>query len=234
MRRGNGPAPQKPERRWYETAGLWIGLGLLVLFAIVLAIEWRDEAKRASRPVESPAEPEPERISLEGPVDAARAEVRAVASADEAAPVEKRAESPRSEPSSQVVCRRAPVRGCAPSKDQQGCYHCTRCWRPFHYDADSPVNTLSFTCPDMPEAPVYVELSAVSSASTSQRWEVSVSFDGRHLEQEVAPNLGGAFFAGFRGGTVDLKATMKTCDTSSGACKGDIDVAVNARPDSVR
>src|SRR5262249_39504438 len=46
-------------------------------------------------------------------------------------------------------CKRAPIRGCAPSKDELGCFHCARCWRPFVYDSTQGLNTFSFACPDM-------------------------------------------------------------------------------------
>jgi hypothetical protein len=64
----------------------------------------------------------------------------------------------------------------------------------------------------------------------AHRWLVTATFDGGRSEQLVTPNLGGAFFATFRGGSVELTATLRECPSSSG-CSGDVEVTVNARRD---
>ncbi len=129
-------------------------------------------------------------------------------------------------------CKRAPIRGCAPIKDERGCYHCGKCWRPLHYDIQNRESTVSFRCPEMADAPLYVDLSDASIApGTTQHWAISASFGDQRLEQLVTPNLGGAFFAGFHGGNVDLTATLKSCDPPDAPCRGDLNVTLNARPD---
>jgi|SRR5579859_5251524 len=216
-------------RSWYEKKEFWIFLGLLLVVTFMWLDARRDGRSRPAGNSEQRDSEIPIRPFAPGPFDAALEETSASRVASSAS-----AESPSSEKKSPPECKRAPIRGCAPNKDEHGCYHCARCWRPFHYDVEHQPNAISFSCQEMPDGALYVELTETAKPIASQRWLVSVSFEGKRLEQPVSPNLGGAFYSGFRGGTVDVVAKLDACDGPASSCLGDIDVVVNARSEERR
>jgi hypothetical protein len=211
-------------RTWYGRKEFWIVLGLLLMLSAV----WFDASRETEPVVARSVEPSDNHMNIAEPspgsFDAAMTEPNGPVAADDSARPRQSGEI-----AMPPACKRAPIRGCAPSKDDRGCYHCARCWRPYHYDVERPVNTISFSCQEMPDAPLYVELTETAQPVVSQRWTVAVSFGGQRVEQRVSPNLGGAFYAGFHGGTVELTAKLESCESSSTACQGDIDVVVNAK-----
>jgi len=99
---------------------------------------------------------------------------------------------------------------------------------------DLDAKTVSFSCIDMPEAPLYVVLTDKSAGGAARRWLVTASFDGRHIEQIVAVNLGAAFFSDFRGGDVKVTLALSECDAAAPGCRGDIDITVNAKKADAR
>ena len=227
--------PRRSEPGWHKKIAFLAGFGLLVvLFAMLFhernqgAVQGVPSDQHAAGISETASQALPSEI-----IDAAGEGSHVDPAPDGPAPMN--GPSGADERITERGCKRAPIRGCAPRKDERGCYHCTRCWRPFHYDLQARVTALSFACAEMPEAHLYVELSSTSSAPpVPQIWAISVSFDGRRVEQAVTPNLGGAFFAGFRGGNVELTARLDSCGPSAVPCRGDIDVTINARADGAR
>jgi hypothetical protein len=215
------------QRSWYSTKEFWIALAVLLVVSFI----WLD-AGRANRPdlverADTEIRPAPfDRGSFDANVVESSVVLAASSSAN--------GESPPFDIKPPPDCKRAPIRGCAPNKDERGCYHCARCWRPYHYDAEHAPNAVSFSCQEMPDGALYVELTESGGTIASQRWLVSVSFEGKRLEQPVSPNLGGAFYSGFHGGTIELTAKLDSCDGPSSSCRGDVDVIVNARPEERR
>jgi hypothetical protein len=216
-------------RPWYGKKELWIALGLVLAMAFMLFDAWRDGSSRVASSVER-SDAEVHVAASDPEILDAVAETSGSLVTIDSAPKESRS----SESKTPAECKRAPIRGCAPSKDDRGCYHCTRCWRPYHYDVEHPPNAISFSCQEMPDAALYVELTESAEPIVPQRWLVSVSFDGRRVDQRVSPNLGGAFYADFHGGTIELTATLQSCDGPSTSCQGDVDVVVNAKPEERR
>jgi hypothetical protein len=132
----------------------------------------------------------------------------------------------------QRPCKVAPIRGCAPARDERGCYRCTRCTRPFVYDSAAGSVAFSFTCPDMLNSPLYVDLSDTSDGPVDVL--VSTEVDGHRSSKIMTSNLGSAFFEGFHGGTVQVTGTLRGCRNPSRNCVGALDVTVNARRDDLR
>src|SRR5882672_478585 len=163
---------------WYEEWGLWIGVALLALVLVGLLYDGDGKPTGIS--------PIPSASSGAGfateTVDVAVTGWEAGSFLRPGPSSPPSNDAPHAVAASDVpaVCKHAPIRGCAPSKDELGCFHCTRCWRPFHYDIDLDAKTVSFSCIDMPEAPLYVVLTDKSAGGAARRWLVTAIFDGRH------------------------------------------------------
>src|SRR5438045_1317149 len=179
---GTRGRPVSADRAWFRKAASFAGLALLprVLWGLC---ERRDRMPATSARA-TPATAGP----AQGPTDRSGGgerlgESTPLASMDAPNPSVSAVAPTRDKRTSPHECKRAPIRGCAPGKDDFGCYHCTRCWRPFHYDIGNHATLLAFTCLDMPEAPLYVELTAKSGPRDAvQHWLVAATFSGRRFE----------------------------------------------------
>jgi hypothetical protein len=199
-------------------------LGLLGLLLLVALEKWCVEPPRpAARSAENPSVSGPRG----GEGDTHEEPVRAFAIAASSSGT---AHDENGAPQVPSGCKRFPLRGCAPAKDERGCYHCVQCARPFHYGANDNSVALVMMCPEMAAGSLYVDLADKAAPQGSAApWRVSVTVDGHRSEQTVTPNLGSAHFGEIRGGNVELSAALSNCDPRTTACEGDMNLSVVSR-----